>query len=279
MGGVCGSNDPVRAEWIDQLGPRKDGNFGSTGGPEARDKIFKYLEGSVFPRAQASTDAATAATRSAAGNPGWGAMQQYSTGVLQGDRLNGNPALDRSNAAARSALGTTLDATRRSSDRRLQGTRAASEADSANQLAATRSSFARNGMRFGTAGQQAADATRAATQASVARGEQVAQTDMTGQAAQSKAALEAQLAQNALQNYQAERQSQDRMMALAPGAMTGQANLLQAVPGLEYGAVNPAAALVSGLAGGSAMPQQFIKSPGAMDYIGQVAGIAGMAGY
>lgn len=279
MGGLCGSNDPVAPSWVDQLGPRADGHMAPTGGPEARDKIFGELQGSIYPGAKTAVDEATAATRAAAYNPMWGTQQNYLNKVLSGGFLAANPYMDRAAAAARTSLNTGLDAGTKSLNTRLAATRQQSMADLTGQQAGQRSGFERSGLRYSTANQQAADSTKAALGARVAAGEQTAVADQTGQAATARAALEANLANQAAQGYQTERQSQTQAAALAPGSISGSAQLLQAVPGMQYGAIAPAASLVQGLAGGTAMPQQFIRTPGAQDYLGQVAGIAGMAGY
>ena len=280
MGGFCGSNDRVKPEYTDSLGPRADGTMGPTGGPEARDKIFEKLQGYIYPRAQASAERAAKVTEGAVYNPGWGGTQQYLQGVLGGNRLNGSPYLDRSNAAARSALSTTLAANEDAANRRLAATRSDAQTNLAGTQAAQKSAFTRSGQRFGTGNQQAQEATQAALQAQLGRSENIATGDITGQEAAAKAQLEAQIAQQNQANYRAERDAQNQAAALMPNAITGQAQLAQSMPGVEYSAVAPAAQIVQGLAGGgSQMPAQMIRSPGALDYLGQVAGIAGMAGY
>ena len=278
--GLCGGFKSIKPDYGDPLGPRKDGTMGPTGGPEARDKVFEQLQGYIYPRAQAAADKSAAVTEGAVYNPGWGGTQQYLRGVIGGNRLNGSPFLDRSNAAARSALQTSLGANQEAAMRRLAATRSDAQTNLAGTQAAQRSGFTRSGLRFGTGNQQAQEATNAALQAQLARSENNTTGDITGQEAAAKAGLEAQLAQGNLQNYQAERQAQNQAAALMPQSITGQAQLAQSMPGNEYAAVAPAAQIIQGLAGGgSQTPGQVMRTPGALDYIGQVAGIAGMFGY
>lgn len=279
MGGFCGSNDPVAPSWVDQLGPRADGNMGPTGGPEARSKIFEALNANVYPEAQKAVGEATGATRDAVNSPLWGASNSYLSNVLAGGYLGRSPALDRAAAASRSALDASTRAADRSTRARLDATRMATMADVTGQQAANRSALARSGMRWSTAAQQSADATKAATSGRVAAGEQAALADVAGQSTAARAKLEAELAQQAAQAHQQERQQQTQAAAIAPTAAAGRASLAQSLPALQYAALSPSASLVQGLAGGTAMPQQFIRTPGAQDYLGQVAGIAGMAGY
>lgn len=280
MGGFCGSSDPVAPNYIDPLGPSKTGAMGPTGGPEARDKIFGTLENGIYPAAQGNAEQAVAGTQAAANNPGWGQLQGYLRNGIGGQYLNANPYLDRAFAAQRGQLGTELSAADKSARSRLDATRATSMADLSGQQAGMRSNFGRAGQSFSTTAGQAQDAIKAALAAQLGRGEQTAITDLTGQGAAARSALEAQQAQQLVQNYQSERAAQDRAAAVLPSAMTGQASLLQSVPGLQYSGIAPAASIVQALAGGgNAIPQQFIQTPGPGNYIAQIAGIAGMAGY
>lgn len=279
MGGLCGGTKSIKPDHMDPLGPRKDGTMGPTGGPEARDQVFEQLQGYLYPRAQASAEKAGKVTESAVYNPGWGGTQQYLRGVVGGNRLNGSPFLDRSNAASRKALATSLGSNQEAAMRRLATTRSDAQTNLAGTQAAQRSGFTRSGLRFGTGNQQAQEATNAALQAQLARAENNTTGDLTGQAAAATAGLEAQLAQGNQANYQAERQAQTQAAVLMPQSITGQAQLAQTMPGNEYAAVAPAAQIIQGLAGGgSQTPGQVMKTPGALDYIGQVVGIAGMAG-
>ena len=280
MGGLCGGTKSIKPDYMDPLGPRQDGSMGPSGGPEARDQIFSTLQNSLYPNAQRSADYASGVTRSAVSNPGWGGMQQYLNGVIGGNRLSGSPFLDRANATARTALDTSIGANQQAAMRRLGDTRSNAQTNLAGTQATQRSAYTRSGQRFGTGNQQTQEATQAALQAQLARGENTATSDLTGQANVAKSGLAAQLAQQGQQNYQAERQAQTQAAALMPQSISGQAQLAQTMPGVEYSAVAPAAQIIQGLAGGgSQTPGQVMKTPGALDYIGQVAGIAGMAGY
>jgi len=280
MGGFCGSNDKVAADYFDPLGPNAQGQQGPTGGPEARAGIFNALQSSIYPRAQQGAEDAVAGTRAAAASPTWGKLQGYLGNTLGGSYLRGNPSLDRAASSARTNLNTGLNASRAATTAGLQATRAQAGADLAGQQAATRSAMTRSGQRFGTAGQQAQEATKAAMNAQIGRGEQQATVAQQGTEASARSGLEAQLAQQNLQNYQNERQAQQGAAALAPSATSSQAQLLQAIPGLEYAGVAPTADIVRALAGGGqAVQPTMVRSPGVMDYVGQVAGIAGMAGY
>lgn len=253
----CGENKTYRPDYTDALGPRADGTLSApTGGPEARDRIFKQLEGSIYPRAQEAVDRATAATNAAAGDASWGQLKNYAGGVVNGKYLQANPYLTQALADSRSA-----------SEGGLARAREQATADAAGTQADIQSQFARSGQNFSTANNQAQDANNAALQASLARGEQDAQAQM--QAAESGVLA---------QNYARERDAQNQAAAILPIAATGQSQLLSAVPSMQYEAVAPAAEIVSGLAGGGTVtPATIARRAGVWDYLMQGAGVAAQA--
>lgn len=253
----CGENKSNKADWFDPLGPNAEGQHASTGGPEARAKIFGILD-SLYPRATSASDRAASATEQAASNPLWGQAQGQVSKNLNGQYLNPSPAL--TNALAE---------TRRANDTSLAATRAATLADMSGQQAATRAASQRNGVSFGTGAQQAQDAQQAAVLGNLSRGEQ-----------SSKASVAANEANQLAENYARERGYQTSASAMAPGLASGQASLLQSVPGQYYGPLTQSAEIVRGLAGGGQAVQPTIsREPGVYDYALQTAGaVSGAAG-
>jgi hypothetical protein len=131
-------------------------------------------------------------------------------------------------------------------------------ADYAGQVGATQSAYARGGLQYGTASQQAEQAGKAALLARLAESEAVS----TGNLAQAEA-------QERAQNYQLERQRQIQSPAMLEAAAVGPTSLLGTAAQNYLGPDAQAAQIVQGLAGGGqiATPQSaYIKKPGAMDY-------------
>lgn len=253
----CGENKTYRPDYTDSLGPWADGRMsGPTGGPEARARIFDRLEERIYPRAQEDTDRAVAATNSAAADAGWGQIKNYASGVLGGKYLQANPYLKQALADSRTAAETGL------ANAREQAT-----ADMAGSQADTRSRFARSGMGFSTGQTQAQDTSEAALQAALARGEQDAQAQMNAGESQVLA-----------DNFARERDAQTQAAALLPAAIAAPSEMLSGNAEKEYGAIAPAAQIVTGMAGGGQVtPAQIARRPGVWDYMMQGAGVAAQA--
>lgn len=229
------------AQWFDPLGPDASGKHGTTGGRELRERIFSHVPGLIDSGRAAANRTAWAARDGAAS---FAPVRDYGQRVLRGDYLNGSPQLDRALAASRAA-----------SDRGAQNAMADARANFAGQSAGIQSQFARNGMSFGTANQQATEASRAALEASMARGEQ----DRLAQIA-------AQESQARLQNYMSERAAQAQAPATIAMAAEKPFQMLSTIPDVEAGGLTPAAGLVSALAGGGQATTDSYYKPGVYDH-------------
>lgn len=123
--------------WYDPLGPAamtRGGKpiFAPTGGVPLRTDVFNAI-GAQIPAWMANADQSANLLGTAATDPGWEAAAKLARGEINGDYLNGSPALDNA----------------------MSSMRAASSATSANAAARARSQFAQNGMSFGTGNQEA----------------------------------------------------------------------------------------------------------------------------
>lgn len=167
--GFCDSSQGQQNQtgWSDPLGPTSfNGSqpvFSATGAPQMRSQLFNYLGGYLPTTTQSGANYASALT-SAASNPTWNTLQANAGKTAAGNYLAGSPQLDTA----------------------MANNRAATMASSANDNARIRSEFAKNGIGFSTANQQAEQANTAAA----------------GATAQNTNA------QTYLQNYLSERQNQ-----------------------------------------------------------------------
>ena len=187
-------------QWHDPLGPTD-----STGAHTQRSRIFDYLS-STAP--QTATDATAFADRSrvAANDPGFAEAQALARRTMAGEFLNGSPQLDAA----------------------LAGVRSRANAETADTATRIRGGFARNGMQFSTANQQAQQSNQAAT---TARSNEVE-------------------ASARLQNYLSER----ALQAAAPGALaaahSAPLNYLSGISSAGLDPLSKQAAIVAALAGG-----------------------------
>lgn len=174
-------------------------------GRQQRSNIYGQLNQDQ-PGIQQGTQNYVQGLQSAAANPGWAAAQKSASDTASGAYLGGSPQLQgQLNANYNRALSASAD-----------------------QDARIRSQFARSGMGFSTANQQAQEANRAAA---------------AGQA-------QGQNAQIIGQNYMAERQLQSQAPQQLAAATQGQTSLLGQVPGAYLSPLTTQAGLVSGLSTG-----------------------------
>lgn len=208
----CDNNQQTASthRWQDPLGPTAMGpgggsKFSPTGAPQLRSRIFDYL-GSYLPQAEAAGNEFAGALKTAAGNPAWKQANDFATQTLAGRYLNGSPSLDRA----------------------LAQNRASSLAEAANETARIKSGFAKNGMNFSTAAQQA---------------DQSAQAAATARAN----ALNAQAYQ---QNYLAERANQNNAPGMLQLSTSAPLAYLSQVSGASTAPLSQIGNLVSGLSSG-----------------------------
>lgn len=141
---IMGSTlDMYKSPYFDTLGYDKNGQMtGITGGPEQRAAIFNRID-AIRPLLYTASDQAANRALSAASNPGFAAAANLANQTINGKFLNGSPQLDY-------LLGTQ---------------RAAANRAAADSAAGIRSGFARNGLDYSTANQQAEQSNNAAATA------------------------------------------------------------------------------------------------------------------
>ena len=173
-----------------------------------RDQLFNYMGGSM---GQSNAGAQTYAQglQSAAANPGWQTAANNANANAAGDYLNGSPELDRAMAY----------------------NRAAAQSSAADQSARIKDQYAKNGMGFSTADQEAQQSTNAAANAQA----------------------NAQDAQMYQQNYTAERANQNAAGSQLAQATGAPLQYLSAVPGAYSSGVSPYASTLGGLVSGGSM--------------------------
>jgi len=230
---------------FDPLGRDASGNnTGSTGGPEARNAIFQQLQkyaGSWDQNGQNLTNR----LGQAANDPIWGQLQQNSRNVAGGDYLNGtndfnswisnfnNAAGQQNRMTADTLQGKYLNAGLPGQPAQLSGVtqntlggkylNAAPQmnadvsgimnavnqragANAADQAAGLRSQYARAGLGFSTANQQAQQSAAAAEQARA--NEQNAQTALNARQAADQARIASYMAERGMQSDAASRADQ-----------------------------------------------------------------------
>ena len=131
-----------KPEWFDPLGPNANGENAPTGGPEARSRIFDYLQ-SKAPGLNGQASQLSTRLARAANDPGFGSAASLARKSMNGDYLNGSPQIDRSLASMRQAAA----------------------AQTADQSADIRGAYARAGQSFSTANQQSEQSANAASAA------------------------------------------------------------------------------------------------------------------
>lgn len=206
MAGFCDSSQDQKnnTQYVDPLGPSSGGN----GAPQLRGQLFDYLSQNLGNSVNSGQTYANALTAAAA-NPAWQTVQGNAQKSAAGDYLNGSPQLD-------SAMAQNV---------------AQAQRGAADENARIRSTFAKNGMAFSTADEQAQQTNSAAANA------QAANTN----------------AQTYLQNYLSERGNQvNAGNALAQGQQAP-LSYLSSIPGAYTNPLTTAGGLVSGMASGGQM--------------------------
>jgi hypothetical protein len=178
------------------------------GAAALRSQLFNYLGGSMGQANQAGQQYAQG-LQTAAANPGWQTAQTNAQNNAAGDYLNGSPQLDQAMAY----------------------NRAAAQSSAADQQARIKDQYAKNGMQFSTAGQEAQQSTNAAANASA----------------------NAQDAQMKLQNYTSERANQNAAGSQLAQATGAPLQYLSAVPGAYSSGQSPYASTLGGLVSGGSM--------------------------
>lgn len=228
-------------QWFDPLGPSsidpKTGKqtFKPSGAVEQRQQIFDRLN-AVSPEVESASARTVSGLQQAAADPGWAEAADLARRTIAGDYLEGSPQLD----AAMSQM------------------RRASGAQAANTAAQLQGQYARAGMDFSTAHQQAQQANRAAATAATDTAETQAR----------------------LQNYISERANQQAGAEMLQKAQAAPLEYLAAVPQAYYAPMGQQAEIVTGLSGGGqvATPSStMVKQPGAFDYAAVVANTAASA--
>ena len=188
----------IRPDYYDPLGP------GRGGGPGMRAGVYKDLR-ALQPELMARAGEIHDRAASAAGNPGFVEATDLARSNIRGDRLRGSPELD------------TMVGRMRASGAR----------EGANSAAGIRDQFARNGMTFSTANQQAQ------------QGAQAANTARSGD-------TEAQMR---LGNHVTERANQNNAVGQLEAAQSAPLNYLQMGANPELLPLAQIAAMVQGLSG------------------------------
>lgn len=203
------NNKKVKPQWYDPLGPRR------IGGTAFREGIFSDLR-KLAPELKANAAGIATRAGAAAADPGWTGAADNARRSIAGDYLNGTPQLDAA----------------------LARTRAAGTREAGNAAAGIRDQFARNGMAFSTANQQAQQGAQAAATARV--------NDTETQAR--------------LANYQQERAQQIQAPGQLKTVMDIPLDYLSAQGTAPLVPLNAIGQLVSGLAGGGQLIKPDILS-------------------
>lgn len=221
--GTSSSSKTINPGWYDPLGPvgfNKAGKpvYSPTGGIPQRNDIFGQMD-YLRPVLNNNSQQAATALQSAAANPGYKAATNLANNEIAGNYLNGSPQLDAAMAQMR----------------------AGANAGAADTNARIQSQFARNGMSFGTANQEAQQSNQAQTTAGANQAE----------------------AQARLQNYQTERANQNAAPAMLDQSLSSPINYLAAIPNEYLGPMSQMAQIVSGLStGGQIVQPDTMVTPG-----------------
>ncbi len=257
MGFETGSNQTYtdKPEYFDPLGTAQNGNphaTQGTGGPEMRANIFDYL-GNNAPNYRASAEQLASGLQGAAKDPGFAAGADLARSTIAGDYLGGGPAFKQ----ALSDYGAGVE-------KNLAGLRSASTAEAADTEANLRDRFARSGLGFSTANQQASQSAGAAA---TARANELESGVREGANQYTTGAK--------LNNYAAERQAQKAGVDQLGAAVGQPLEYLSQVPTAYLSPESQAAQIIAGLAGSGqiATPQStIVKKPGALDYTSAILG-------
>ena len=197
-----GSNKTLNPTWYDPLGPKTGPK--STGAAPLRTGVFDAL-GNWQPQATAYSGEVSNRAAAAANNPGYASAAGLANRSLAGDYLHGTPELDRAIAQMRTAAGR----------------------EAGDATAAVQDQFARNGVPFSTANQQAAQAAQAASTARAGDTE----------------------AQMRLANYQDERNKQLQAVNLLDQAQGAPLNYLDTAASAPLGPLTQVGQILAGLSG------------------------------
>lgn len=227
IGQFCGTSpttSQVLPNWYDPLGPSAVGPkgqplFSPTGGPQQRSAIFNMLSG-LQPTLASNSALTAGALQSGAASPGFGQARDLASSEIAGNYLHGSPELDSAMSAMRANAG----------------------ADSANTAARLKSSYAQNGMSFGTPQMAALENNQAVN---------TAQANNTETQAR-------------LSNYQTERSAQDSAGGRYQAATDAPINYLSSMNNAYLAPMTQMGQLVSGLSsGGQVVQPDSIVKPGA----------------
>lgn len=212
-----GSNDkqviPAQVTQYDPFGVK-------TGGREERNYVFNQLD-KARPQMEANRQATVDALKAGASNPGYAQAQALAQRTMSGDFLHGSPELEN----------------------QIGQMRAASSREGADTEANLRDQFARNGMSFSTANQQAAQSNKALT---------------TARANDTEAGMR-------MQNYAGERSAQMQAPQMLDAAVSAPINYLAQTSSAETAPMAQIAQIVAGLAGNG----QVMATPqDVTDYLG-----------
>lgn len=217
--------------YFDPLGPTTKGNFRpAAGGPEQRAQIMTDL-GANRTAILNATNNSRRALNKAAVDPGWREGADLARAQIRGDYLAGSPQLDAA----------------------MAGVRAAENREFGDAAANVRDQYARSGVGFGTANQQAEQAARAAASARASGVESAAR----------------------LQNYQTERGIQQESPNLLHNTLGRPVDYLSQIPAAITGPQTQLAQIVKGLFGQGQIqvqPQDIVEDPG---MLGQIFGTVG----
>lgn len=92
----CGEDKTYtdKPQWFDPLGPNAKGQHTGTGGPEARSRVFNYLQDNQGNWDQQARNASNA-LQAAGNDPAWAALRADATKTGTGGYLAGSPAYDK----------------------------------------------------------------------------------------------------------------------------------------------------------------------------------------
>ena len=211
MAQFCGpnSNKKVKPQWYDPLGPSR------IGGQAFRQGIFNDLR-KLAPELKQNAADMGARAGVAAADPGWSGAADNARRAIAGEYLKGSPQLDAA----------------------LARTRAAGTREAGNAAAGIREQFARNGLSYSTANQQA---------------QQMAQAGATARVNDTET-------QARLANYQQERANQAQAPGQLKSALDAPIDYLSAQGTAPLVPLNAIGQLVAGLAGGGQLIKPDILS-------------------
>jgi hypothetical protein len=262
--GFCGEDKQYtdKPQWFDPLGPRNVNGVPThtpTGGPELRDNLFKQMQ-DWSPAMNESGRQLAGGLQAAAGDSGWGEAADVARRTISGEYLGGAPQFNEALGNYRNQVGKAAQAVKQSA--------LAGAADSSADLA---SRYARSGLGFSTANQQAAQSAKAA---GTARANELA-------AGLEKGAADFEAGAR-VQNYGQERLAQRQGATQLQEAVGQPLQYLSAIPQAYMQPLAQQGQLVTGLSGGGpiATPNStIVRQPGIYDYALSTVGSVTQGGY